>query len=80
FNPQTIVAYDVPMAAHVTIDVVNILGQSVITLIDETKSPGHYEVIWNGLDRSGSRAASGIYLYNMRAGEFVETRKMMLMK
>ncbi|PKK84046.1 MAG: hypothetical protein CVT49_05310 [candidate division Zixibacteria bacterium HGW-Zixibacteria-1] len=80
FNPRTVIAYDVPVATHVTIEVFNILGQSITTLVDEEKAPGRYEVIWNGHDAGGSRVASGIYLYNMRAGDFVESKKMMLMK
>lgn len=80
FNPTTVIAYDVPIATHVTIEVVNILGQSVTTLVDEIKAAGHYEAVWNGVDRNGTKVASGIYLYNMRAGDYIETRKMMLMK
>ncbi|MEW5924027.1 MAG: T9SS type A sorting domain-containing protein [Candidatus Zixiibacteriota bacterium] len=80
FNPTTIISYDVPVVSHVTIDVINILGQRIITLVDEEKAPGSYEVIWNATDENGARVASGIYLYNMRAGEFTQTQKMMLMK
>jgi len=80
FNPQTVISYDVPAASHVTIRIVNILGQHVTTLVDEQKAPGQYEAVWNGVDANGSRVASGIYLYNMRAGDFTETKKMMLMK
>ena len=80
FNPQTIIAYDIPVPTHVSIEIYNILGQRVVTLVDEEKAAGSYEVIWNGVDNSGQRVASGIYLYNMRAGDFVESRKMMLMK
>jgi len=80
FNPQTVISYDVPVASHVSIQVINILGQHVTTLVDEQKAPGQYEAVWNGVDANGSRVSSGIYLYNMRAGDFTETKKMMLMK
>jgi len=80
FNPTTIIDYDVPAATHVTIEVINILGQRVATLVDETKAPGSYEAVWNGRDQNGVRVSSGIYLYHMRAGDFTQTRKMMLMK
>ncbi|MEW5925150.1 MAG: T9SS type A sorting domain-containing protein [Candidatus Zixiibacteriota bacterium] len=80
FNPQTIISYDVPVATHVSIEIFNILGQKIVTLVDEEKVPGSYEVIWNGNDYAGQRVASGIYLYNMRAGDFVDSKKMMLMK
>jgi len=80
FNPTTIIDFDVPVATHVTIEVINILGQRIVTLVDETKAPGRHEAIWNGTDQNGVRVASGIYLYYMQAGDFVQTRKMMLMK
>ncbi len=80
FNPRTTLAYDVPVAEHVVIEVYNIIGQKVITLVDEIKAPGRHEVIWDGTDSDGLKVASGIYLYKMQAGEFTESRKMMLMK
>ena len=80
FNPTTVIAYDIPTPSHVTIDIINILGQRIITLVDEEKAAGSHEVIWNATDENGVRVATGIYLYNMRAGEFTQTRKMMLMK
>ena len=80
FNPTTIIAYDVPVASHVTIEVINMLGQRVATLVDEMKVPGRYEVTWNAVDEQGYRVASGIYLYNMRAGDYIQTNKMILMK
>jgi len=80
FNPTTTISYDVPNACQVRIVVMNILGQQVATLVDETKAPGHYEVIWYGTDDNGSKVSSGIYLYSIQTGDFVQTRKMMLMK
>ncbi len=80
FNPQTVIAYDIPEATHVTLDIINILGQKVATLVDEVKAPGHYETVWTGTDDYGSKLASGIYLYSLRAADYVETHKMMLMK
>ncbi|UCD95471.1 MAG: T9SS type A sorting domain-containing protein [Candidatus Zixiibacteriota bacterium] len=80
FNPTTYIAYDVPTASHVTIDVINILGRRVITLVNEEKAPGRYETVWNGTDENGTRVSSGIYLYKMQAGDFIQTKKMMLMK
>ncbi len=80
FNPITAVLYEVPVAAHVKIDIYNILGQKVKTLVDEVKTPGTHEVLWNGTDERGLQVSTGIYLYNMQAGEFRQSRKMMLMK
>jgi len=80
FNPQTVILYDVSAAAHVNIQIINILGQHVATLVDGIKSPGRHEVTWNGTDQYGQKVSSGIYLYVMQADEYVETRKMILMK
>ncbi|UCD94486.1 MAG: T9SS type A sorting domain-containing protein [Candidatus Zixiibacteriota bacterium] len=80
FNPATGIAYDVPVATHVRIEVFNVLGQRVTTLVDEYKAPGRYETVWNGTDESGSRVSSGIYLYSMQADKFTQTKKMLLMK
>lgn len=80
FNPATAIAYDVPAASHVKIEIVNILGRKVATLVDELQMPGRYEAMWNGIDENGVKVSSGIYLYSMQAGNFIQTRKMILMK
>jgi hypothetical protein len=80
FNPTTSIAYDVPVASQVRIEVFNVLGQRITTLVDEHKAPGRYETLWNGTDESGSRVSSGIYLYSMQAGNFIQSKKMLLMK
>ncbi|UCD95470.1 MAG: T9SS type A sorting domain-containing protein [Candidatus Zixiibacteriota bacterium] len=80
FNPTTYIAYDVPKASHVRIDIINILGRKITTLVNEEKTPGRYETVWHATDESGIKVASGIYLYRMQAGDFIQTKKMMLMK
>jgi hypothetical protein len=52
----------------------------VRTLVDEHRAPGSWSVQWNGEDNHGTRVASGVYFYRMRAGEFVDTKKMVLLK
>jgi hypothetical protein len=80
FNPTTEIAYSIPKPTQVRIEVLNILGQNVRTLVDEYKVAGNYSVVWDGRDNSQQSVASGIYLYRITAGEFGETRKMVLMK
>jgi hypothetical protein len=63
-----------------TLTIYNILGQKVKTLLDEKKKPGKYEVIWDGRDESGKKVASGIYFYRIKAADFTEVRKMVLLK
>jgi hypothetical protein len=63
-----------------TLKIYNILGQLVRTLVDEPKEPGTYEVIWDGRDQKGNDVASGIYFYQLKAGEFRQTKKMVLIR
>ncbi len=80
FNPTTLIEYDVPRSAPVTVAVYNLLGQHVKTLVDEVKGAGTHTVEWNGTDGSGHAVASGIYLYRLNADGFTQTKKMLLMK
>jgi Secretion system C-terminal sorting domain len=75
FNPVTNIKYAVPKPAHVRIEIYNILGQRVRTLLNEEKSPGYYVV---GFDASS--LASGFYIYRMQAEGFVDIRKMIVTK
>ena len=65
---------------HITLTIYNMLGQKVRTLVNESKEPGTYEVIWDGKDKRGDKVASGVYFYKLKAGDFSQTRKMVLMK
>lgn len=80
FNPQTRISYDIPKATNVRLEIYNVLGQHVKTLVDEFQEPGSKSIIWDGRDNSGYTVSSGIYFYRMDAGEFSLTRKMMMLK
>ena len=80
FNPTTTISYQVSRQRDVRIEIYNILGQKVRTLLNDRKEPGAYEAIWNGRNDSGAQVGSGVYLYRMVAGDFVQMRKMVLMK
>jgi len=80
FNPTTKISYDLPTSSHVSVEVFNVLGQLVRKLVDDQQNVGHYEIFWDGTDGNGTTVASGIYLYRLKAGEFTDTKKMMLMK
>ena len=81
FNPTTVIRYGIPRGAdlksalQVTLRVYDLLGNEVITLVNEQQSPGYYERTWNA-----GNVSSGIYLYVLRAGSFVKSRKMILLK
>jgi FlgD Ig-like domain len=80
FNPTTIVAYDLPKDAQVNLDIYNVLGQHVKTLVNEMQRAGRQTVTWDGTDNSGSSVASGVYFYKLRAGDFTDTKKMVMLK
>jgi hypothetical protein len=80
FNPTATIEYALPQAVKVELRVFNILGQAVRTLVDEEKGAGYYQVVWDGKDQTGQSASSGIYLYQIKAGDFIETKKMQLIK
>ena len=75
FNPATRIRYTIPQTANVEIKIFDVLGREVETLVSELKSPGQYEVNFNG-----GNLASGIYFYRIEAGDFIATKKMILMK
>ena len=58
----------------------NILGQKVRTLVNQSLEPGEHSIVWNGTDNKGRSVASGIYFYRMKAGNYSETKKMVLKK
>jgi len=80
FNPSTNIQYALPQRSEVVITIYNTIGQQVRTLLSETRSAGQHEVTWNGLDDAGQQVVSGIYFYRLQAADFVQTRKMMLLK
>jgi flagellar hook assembly protein FlgD len=80
FNPVTFIEYELPEAAHVTIDVFNLAGRLVRTVVDETQEPGYKTVAWDGTNASGQKVASGVYLYRMKAGSYVSQKRMVLLK
>jgi len=80
FNPSTTIEYAVPTRSNVQLDLFNILGQNVRTLVAEPKLAGEYKAIWDGRDNHGRSVSTGIYLYRLRVGEAVMTKKMLLLK
>ncbi|NBC17689.1 MAG: choice-of-anchor D domain-containing protein [Bacteroidetes bacterium] len=80
FNPVTTITYELPEQTRVTLTVYNALGQKVRTLVDTEQSAGRYKVRWDSQSDSGARLASGTYLYRIEAGDFVETKTLILIK
>ena len=75
FNPSTTIKYQIPELSFVTLKVYDVLGNEIATLVNEEKPIGNYEIVFNATDLT-----SGVYFYQLQAGSFVETKKMILMK
>ena len=81
FNPDTTIGYELAESADVTLQIYNVVGQVVRTLIAaEPQSVGRYQVRWDGMDDRGTPVSSGIYFYQISAGKFQDVRKLMLLK
>ena len=80
FHQKAEVRYQIPVKAEVSLKVYDLSGRLVSTLIDGTHEPGHYTVPWDGKNQSGLEVPSGVYLYRIKAGEFVSTKKLILVR
>ena len=80
FNPITNIGYDVPEVSDIKIEVFNLAGQKVRTLVSKQHQPGRYKVQWNATNEFGSPVASGMYVYKIHAKNFVAVKKLLLMK
>jgi Metallo-peptidase family M12B Reprolysin-like/FlgD Ig-like domain len=80
FNPQTQISFDLPSAGPASLRVYDLSGRLVATLVDATLTSGAHSATWDGTDLHGQAVASGVYLYELRAGASRETRRMTLLK
>ena len=76
FNSATTITYNLPQATDITLTIFTITGQEVATLVSQHQGAGHYEVVWD----ANSTFANGVYIYRLKAGSFVETKRMTLLK
>ncbi len=80
FNPQTEIRYELPKESQVVLAIFNLVGQRVKTLVNGKIAAGRYTVKWNGADDGGKNLSSGLYIYRFEAGEYVQARRMLLVK
>ena len=80
FNPITTLRYDLPSDAFVTISIYDMLGREVIELGSIAQQAGFKSIKWDATDSFGKPVSAGVYLYQIQAGEFVQTKKMVLLK
>jgi hypothetical protein len=80
FNPTTTIFYTQPQAGSVSLEIFNIKGQKVRTLVNSHQASGSYQAVWNGRDDAGRQAASGIYFYKLQTPGYTTMKKMLLLK
>gem|GEM_PF-2403584 len=80
FNPTTTIRYSLPNTQRVTLAVYNLQGQRIRTLINYTQQANEHQAVWDGRNDSGEAVSSGVYFYRLTAGEFSESRKMVLLR
>jgi hypothetical protein len=80
FNPVTEITYALATDCRVRLEIYNVLGQKVVTLVDEHQKAGYRTARWDGTNAEGVDVSSGVYFYKLEAGVFIETRKMVLLR
>ncbi|MFA3784086.1 FlgD immunoglobulin-like domain containing protein, partial [Melioribacteraceae bacterium 4301-Me] len=80
FNPTTIISYTLPKQSIVSLKIYDILGREVRTLVNTEQTAGTHKIEWDGKNNYGSRVASGTYIYRIEAGDFIQSKKMILLK
>lgn len=80
FNPVTSIDFTIPVTETVKLTVYDLRGRQVRTLVNQTMDPGHYLVKWNGKNDAHAQVSSGVYFYRMKAGDYVKSRKMILVR
>lgn len=80
FNPETVIEFGLPVSGNVTLKIYNTLGQEIKTLINTNLRSGTHKFKWNGRNSLGQRVASGIYIYKINSGSYVQTKKMILIR
>jgi hypothetical protein len=80
FNSSTIISDEIMKAGVVTLKIYNILGREVRSLVNSVQKPGNYRVLWDGKNKQGKEVGSGIYFYELKVGDYKETRKLVFIK
>lgn len=80
FNPSTNISFSIAQKSNVVLEIYNAIGEKVKTLIDQNYSVGNYSAVWNARDDFGNKVNSGIYIYRLVSDNFVDTKRMVLLK
>ena len=80
FNPTTTIIYEIPNTEKVTLEIYDVLGRRVATLVNNVQKQGRYHVLWNGRNNFGQTVSSGVYFYRLHSGNFINVKKMIMLK
>lgn len=80
FNPETTISYQIAKATEVNVDIYNLVGQKIVTLVNQKQESGPHVVTWDGRDLLGRTVASGVYIYRIKTAEFVNAKKLALIR
>jgi hypothetical protein len=80
FNPETTIRYQIHKPGTVKLEIYNLLGQIVRTLVDQSQNAGEHLASWDGRDDAGREVSSGVYLYRLKSGDLLATRKLALIR
>ena len=80
FKPITVIDYAIPQPTHVKLVVYDILGRNIATLVNGIDTEGYKSIKWNGINDQGQLVSAGMYFYHLQAGEYISTKKMVLLK
>ena len=80
FNPSTTINYSIQESGNVIIKIYDSLGKQIRILVNETKNSGEYRTIWDGRDDNGKVVSSGVYFYQIQVGQFIQAKKMIMLR
>jgi len=80
FNPTTIIQYELPKDVHVKLDIIDVTGRTVHQLVNGNQEAGYQSVRWNGRNSFGQQVSAGVYFFRIQSGNYMKTRKMILLK
>jgi photosystem II stability/assembly factor-like uncharacterized protein len=80
FNPRTVIRYELPLPSNVCLQIFDVTGKLVRTLVDTHRSSGRHAAVWDGMSQAGVAVPSGVYFYTLKAHDFAQTKKMVLLR
>lgn len=80
FNPETVLRYDLPQREVVVLEIYDISGRKIRTLVNKSMEAGSHQVVWNSSDEFGNQVSTGMYFYRIKAGSFQDIKKMVLLR